>query len=443
MQFNSISFIFYFLPLFLAVYYVFPKSWRSTVLLLGSLAFYWQACGNRLWYLGLLAGMTLATYLIGLLLGRFHWKWLLGLCLSLMAGLLVFFKLWKDGSLLPPGLSFYLFQMTAYLADVYTRKTKPEGNILSYGAQTMMFPKLLSGPLAEPGALRTQSRKPCFCAAVVHLGLEEFILGLGMKVLLADRLTGLWAQAGVVGYESISTPFAWMALVAFALRLYLDFYGYSLMAVGLGHMLGYHLPQNFLQPYSAKTVSDFYRRWHATLGAWFRNYIYIPLGGNRKGGLRTIFNLAVVWLFTGFWHGVGGNYLLWAGFLFLLIVNERLWMGKLMNKSHVLGHVYTVFVIALSWVPFAIGNFSEMMVFLGRLFGRGGSVINARDYLIWGRDYAPLLAAGVIFATPLPKWLWGKLRKFTFSDGILFALFWVVVYFIATSAQDPFLYFQF
>lgn len=443
MQFNSIEFIFYFLPLFLAVYYLAPDRWRNGVLFLSSLLFYWMACGNRLWCLGLLVGLTLFTYVIGLLLRRTRGKWLLALVLAALAAVLLFFKCYDGGKLLPAGLSFYLFQMIAYLIDVSRRRTPAERNLLAYGAQTAMFPKLLSGPLMEPKKLYLQSKNPCFCGQTFHLGLQELILGLALKVLLADRLGGLWSQAGVIGYANISTPFAWMALAAYAMRLYFDFYGYSLMAVGLGHMLGYHLPMNFLEPYSAKSVSEFYRRWHATLGAWFRNYIYFPLGGSRKGMGRTILNLCVVWALTGFWHGVGGNYLLWAGLLCLLIINEKLWIRKLLNRSKVLCHLYTVFVILISWVPFAIGDWGSMTVFLGRLFGAAAGVPNARDYLIWGKDFAPLLAAGIVFATPLPKFLWKKVRKYAVVDVILFALFWVVVFFIATSAQDPFLYFQY
>lgn len=443
MQFNSIPFLFYFLPVFLAAYYIFPKSWRGGVLVLGSLLFYWLACGHKLWCLGLLVGLTLLTYFAGRALERFRREWLLGGFLALLAAILVFLKCYQAGSWLPVGLSFYLFQMAGYLVDVYCRRAGAERNLLSYGAEITMFPKLLSGPLAEPNRLQVQAQNPCCCVRVFHLGLQELILGLGMKTLLADRLGGLWAQAGVIGYQSISAPFAWMALTAYAMRLYFDFWGYSLMAQGLGRMLGYHLPKNFLEPYSAKSVSDFYRRWHATLGAWFRKYIYYPLGGSRKGTGRTLVNLCVVWAMTGFWHGVGGNYMLWAAFLCLLIINERLWLGKILNRSRIICHVYTVFMILLSWAPFAIGDWGELKVFLERLFGLGAGALNGQDYLVWGREYGGMLLAGVLFATPLPKKLWHRIQSSAFADVILFLLFWIAIYFIATSAQDPFLYFQY
>lgn len=443
MQFNSIEFLFCFLPLFLAVYYICPRSWRNPVLLVGSFAFYAFSCRDSLWQLALLAVLTVATYLAGRLLEASGKGWALGVYLAILLGILTFFKLYDGGRQLPVGMSFYLFQMAAYTIDVFRRKLLPEKSFIAFGAQSVMYPKLLSGPLMEPAQLQLQTKNRTENAAEIHKGLQQLILGLGLKVLLADRIGGLWAQAGAMGYQNISTPFAWLALIAWTMRLYFDFYGYSLMAIGLGRMLGYDLPQNFIDPYISKTVSDFYRRWHATLGAWFKNYLYIPLGGSRQGTLRTILNLCIVWLFTGLWHGIGGNYLLWAGFLCLLIINERLWLGKLLKKTYVTGHVYTILVILLSWVPFAIGDWGQMLQFFGRLFGISGEAINAVDYMVFSKDYLVYLICGVILATPLPKKLWEKIRNTFFADILVFCLFWVVVYFISTAAQDPFLYFQY
>ena len=443
MQFNSIEFLFFFLPAFLTVYLLAPARAKSPILLLGSLLYYVLACSGSYWQLILLVGMTGLSYLAGLTLRKAGRGALLAVYLTFLAGILVFFKLYDGGRYLPVGMSFYLFQISAYLIDVFRGKTAPQSNLISYASQTVMFPKLLSGPLVSPESLRAQAQdcRPHFRR--FHEGLQELILGLGLKVLLANKLSGLWGQAGSLGYENVSVPFAWMALSGYAMRLYFDFYGYSLMAMGLGKMLGYDLPRNFDDPYASKTVSEFYRRWHVTLGAWFREYVYIPLGGNRKGTIRTILNLAVVWLLTGLWHGVGGNYLLWAGILFVLIVNERLWMGRLMKRSHVISHVYLVFVILLSWVPFAIGDFGQMIAFFGRLFGVGGAVLNPMDYLSAGITYGPLLAAGVILATPIPRKIWEKCRNSTLADLFLLLIFWLVVYSVSTAAQDPFLYFQY
>ncbi len=443
LQFNSIGFLCVFLPVFLAVYYIVPAAWRKYVLILGSVLFYAFSGERSLLWLGLLLAAALGTYFLGLWLGKGGGPWVLGISLGILGGTLAFFKLYQGGTWLPAGMSFYLFQMAAYLIDVFRGRLRAEGGLAEYVSGVVMFPKLLSGPLVSPASLQYQASHPQYRLDQVHFGLGELILGLSLKVILGDRLGGLWTQAKMVGYESISTPFAWMALLAFALRLYLDFWGYSLMAMGLGRMLGYHLPRNFREPYTAKTVSDFYRRWHVTLNAWFREYLYIPLGGSRKGTYRTILNLAVVWAATGFWHGVGGNYLIWAAFLWLMIVVERLWTGPWLEKSRVAGHVYTVFVILLSWVPFAIGDLGQMTIFLGRLFGLGGPALNPWDFWQLLTQYGGLLAAGLLLATPLPRRVWQALRGSWAADAALFLLFWAVVYFMATSAQDPFQYFQF
>ena len=284
---------------------------------------------------------------------------------------------------------------------------------------------------------------PQYAAENIHKGLQELTLGLCLKLLLADRLAGVWSQATVIGYESLSTAYVWLALLAFAMRLYFDFFGYSLMAVGVGRMLGFHLPRNFDNPYASRSVSEFYRRWHITLGAWFRECVYIPMGGNRNGVLRTILNLSVVWVLTGLWHGIGGNYLVWAGILLLCILNERLWLGKLLQKSQVFSRIYTVLVVLLSWVPFAIGRFDQMLVFFGRLFGQMGMVLNTSDYVRVLGTYWPYLLAGVILATPFPEKLWKKIRNHPLTDILILGLFVAAVYCIATAEQSPFLYFAY
>lgn len=443
MQFQSTEFLFFFLPVFLAVYYIAPRSWRSGVLLAGSLLFYAMSCSGQYWQVAVAVCLTVITYAAGQALSGGKRRWFLGLCLIFFTGLLAFFKLWNGGSCLPGGMSFYLFYMAAWLVEVSRQKLEPGKGIVEFGAKTLMFPRLLSGPISDPVKLSRQNGHLVRPWKHLYGGLQKLILGLSIKVMVADRLAGLWADVGVTGFESISTPLAWLALIAYALRLYLDFWGYSMMAVGLGQMLGFRLPRNFDNPYASKTVSEFYRRWHITLGAWFRDYIYIPLGGNRKGMIRTIVNLAVIWLLTGLWHGIGVGYLLWAGFLLLLIINEKLWLGKLLNRTRILGHCYTVFVILLSWLPFAIGNWDQMVMYAGRLFGLLGNALNEQDFLVRGGPYWWYLAAGVILATPLPEKLWKKIRGTGWADAILFVLFWAAVYCIATAEQSPFLYFQF
>lgn len=393
--------------------------------------------------IGILLGWTIATYWIGYRLERKKQTRMLALSLVGMGATIFFFKIWKHGSLMPPGISFYLFQMAAWMIDIYRGTVKSEKNFVTYTGKLLMFPKILSGPLAEPRKLDRQEASWNHPGSKFYRGIQELVLGLTMKVLVADRMAGLWSQAGVIGYESISPAFAWMALLAFALQLYLDFWGYSLMAMGLGRMIGFKLPRNFDDPYCSRSISEFYRRWHITLGAWFRNYIYIPLGGNRKGTARTLLNLAVVWLLTGLWHGIGPGYLIWAGFLLFFILNERLWLGKILQKSKLFSHVYTVLVILLSWIPFAVGDVEQMITYVGRLVGCGGTTLNPLDFWVIGKEYIPMLLGGALLATGYPGKIWRKIRKSRISDGIILILFWLVLYGIATMEQSSFFYFQY
>ena len=441
MQFQSIDFLIYFLPLFLLIYYIFPTKYRNFILLTGSIIFYCANCAGNDWWIGIAVMFTGLTFLAGRYL--FNRRWLLTACLSTMAGVLIFFKLYDGGRWQPAGMSFYLFQMAAYLIDVYRGKIRPEDSLVAYGAKTLMFPKLLSGPLVQLDQIQRTEPRRRYTRQQVYRGYEELILGHSMKVLLADRLGGLWAKASVVGYESMSTPFAWIALCSYALRLYLDFFGYSLMAVGLGRMLGFQLPRNFQDPYAAKTISEFYRRWHMTLGRWFREYLYFPLGGSRKGTGRTVLNLALVWLFTGLWHGTGANYLVWAGILVFFIIMEKLWLGERLNQSRFFCHGYVVLVILLSWVPFAVSSYDQMVMYFGRLLGIAGKALNPGDYLLWCRGYSLYLAVGVLLATPYPEKLWLKIRGSRLADCLLLVLFWLSVFQIATAEQNPFLYFQY
>lgn len=442
MQFNSLEFLYGFFPLFLAVYYMVSQGLRPMILFAGSMVFYVLASGGNYWWAAILLGCTFISYLSGRILDKWKNAWILAFFLMIFGGVLVFFKLYHSGRHLPAGMSFYLFQITAYLIDVYRGKVAGEKNVIRYANQIVMFPKLLSGPMVNPRELSSQMRKRPTRESV-RSGLQLLILGLALKVVVANRLGGIWAQANVMGFASISSVYAWFALVSWAMQLYFDFYGYSLMAMGIGRMVGFYLPENFIDPYASKSVSEFYRRWHASLGAWFREYLYIPLGGNRKGIFRTLVNLVVVWLFTGLWHGVGGNYLLWAGILCFFVILERLWLRKFLERSHVLCHVYVVFVILLSWVPFAVGDWHQMLIFFGKLFGQVGGTINTMDFMPLISMYSGILLLGAFLATPIPRRIWTRIKESTLADVLLFALFWVVVYFISTAAQDPFLYFQY
>ena len=245
----------------------------------------------------------------------------------------------------------------------------------------------------------------------VESGLKVFALGLAYKVLLANRVGHLWTEVTAIGYESISTPLAWMSIVAYSLQLYFDFYGYSLMAIGLGRMMGFDFPQNFNNPYMAVSMTDFWRRWHMTLGGWFREYVYIPLGGNRGGFAKTVRNMFVVWLLTGLWHGASWNFVLWGLLLFVLLFVEKAGLGKVLERHKALGHIYMILWIPLSWLVFVITDLSQLGIYLQKLFpffGSTGTVLFQGDYLKYGKTYGIYLVLGILFATGVQEKLLKK-----------------------------------
>ena len=375
--------------------------------------------------------------------------WLLVLGLAALFGCLFFFKyagLLGLGVTLPLAISFYSFQLAAYLIDVYRGRVTAETKPLLFFTGVLLFPKLLSGPLMDPLSLQQQlSAPPRPGLEDFDSGLRDFVLGLSMKVLLANQIGGLWRQVGNIGYESVSTPLAWMGIAAYSLQLYLDFCGYSWMALGLGRMLGFRLPRNFEHPYAARSMRDFWRRWHISLSSWFRDYVYIPLGGSREGKARTYLNLLAVWVLTGLWHGSTLNFLLWGLFLFVLIALERAGWDRVLDKSRVLSRVYMVLMIPLSWLLFAIPSVGRIGVYLGRLFPivSRGVAVNAGDWLQYGKQYWWLLVLGIVFSTPGPEKLWNRIRSSWLGTVILAVLFWACVYCMSVATNDPFLYFSF
>lgn len=448
MSFHSLAFLGGFLPLMLIVYYILPKGARNGALVLGSLMFYALGTRDRLWNLALLAALILVTYGLGRRLEeRRDRKGLLAGALVLLFGLLAGFK-WSGffgvGLALPLGMSFYTFQMAGYLTDVY-RGTGAEKNFLRYAGEMLLFPKLLSGPLTPYGVLGPQMEQRRYTVEGFDKGLRTFIQGLAMKVLLADQLGGLWRQVKILGFESVSTALAWMGILAYSLQIYFDFCGYSEMARGLGRMLGFQLPRNFDHPYAARTMTSFWRRWHMSLGAWFRNYVYIPLGGNRKGKGRTALNLLAVWLLTGLWHGVTWNFLAWGLFLYLLILGEKFLWGGFLEKRPVLAHCYMALTIPLSWLLFALPDASKIGGYLVRLFPLTGQFGGLRpwDALPYLKRYGLVLAVGFFFAMPWAEKRWRRFRRSPLDTMVCFLLFWAAVYCLSLSSGDPFLYFTF
>lgn len=464
MVFSSLSFIFGFMPAFFILYYLTPNRFRNVTLLIGSLVFYAVGTKDIPSYFFLLV----LSLVINLWLGqkirysrRRKKGWLLaGLLYNF--GILFVFKYLGFFSetihhlfgvslptidfILPPGISFFTFQVVSYLADVYRGADYRTGSYLQVGTYLCMFPQLIAGPIITYRQVESQMQERKHSWVLFDNGLREFCIGLALKVILANQIGNLWKDVTTIGYESISTPLAWMGILAFSFQLYFDFYGYSLMATGLGQMLGMNFPRNFFYPYVACSMTEFWRRWHITLSQWFRDYVYIPLGGSRCGTFRTFRNLFVVWLCTGFWHGASWNFILWGLLLFILIMIEKLGWKDIAERSPLLGHLYMLLAIPLTWMVFAITDLNQIKVYFCRLFpffGVGGEFVYARDYLKYGRTYGVLLLLCFLFCTPLPRRFYKKYSRSIPVTLALFAVFWASIYCLYIGLNDPFLYFRF
>ena len=457
MIFSSLIFIFRFLPVFFLLYFLCPAKYRNVLLLLGSIVFY--SFGEKR-YAVLVVVSAFVNFFVGKWMekcrpsgiGR---KLLLLVAILYNVGLLVFFKyitfifenlsaagfveLPKLDITLPIGISFYTFQILSYVIDVYRGDAKAETSLVNLATYLCMFPQLIAGPIVSFKTVRGNLRIRTCTAKGVESGLKMFTIGLGYKVLLADQFRTLWESLEQTGYENLSTPLAWVGMLTFTLQIYFDFNGYSLMAVGLGEMLGFQFPQNFNYPYIASSVTDFWKRWHITLTGWFREYIYIPLGGNRKGRIRTYFNMLIIWVITGIWHGAGWNYLLWGLYYFVLMAVERLFLKKILDRSKVISRIYTILAVMFGWIVFAITDMGKMVLYFERLF----SMEIGSDYLVYLQNYGILLIVGVFLSTPVLKKWYADNKEKTLGVILLVAVFWFSVVSLVDAVYYPFLYFKF
>lgn len=469
MVFSSLEFIFIFLPVFLVIYFVLPKIWRNFWIFVGSVGFYAYGTLDKPQYILLLLMAVLVNFLMGKAIERSRGSGKLPLTIGIVYNLawLCVFK-YSDfifeninilsenfgGSgellepwnlLLPVGISFYTFQSISYLMDVYRREIQAERSFANFGAYLTMFPQLIAGPIVKYREIKEEMIRRKSSFAQFDEGLRIFTLGLGMKVLLANRIGSLWSDIQAVGFESISTPVAWMGIFAFSFQLYFDFYGYSMMAIGLGRIMGFTIPQNFDHPYQSLSMTEFWRRWHMTLGSWFREYVYIPLGGNRRSAPRVYFNLFVVWLLTGFWHGAGWNFILWGVVLFIIIAIEKAGLKRFLDRVKIAGHIYMIFLIPLTWMLFAITDMGALGIYAGRLIGLniGGGTVFEGDFSKYLDMYGILMAVCAVLSVSGPAKLFEKIRGNVLGAVILFAIFWGSVYLLYIGLNDPFLYFRF
>jgi len=417
MIFSSLLFLFRFIPIFFIVYYLAPKKARNLVLFIGSIIFY--ARGEPR-FLILIFISILINYLAGLLINLFDKKEKPGLkkaCLMLAIiydiGALFVFKytdffieninriFGSDAKLmelvLPLGISFYTFQIMSYVIDLYRGKINVEKSPLILGTYLVMFPQLIAGPIVVYSDVSEKLHDRKIDIKDIESGITTFILGLGSKVLIANNVGMLWDDIAAIGYDNIHAATAWLGVLAFTLQIFFDFNGYSLMAIGLGKMLGFDFPNNFDFPYISRSLTEFWRRWHITLSTWFREYVYIPLGGNRKGNARTYVNLFIVWFLTGFWHGAGWNFILWGLFFFVTLSIEKIGLKKFLDNNVVFSRCYSLVLIGLSWMIFAITDISQLGLYFTKLvsFGRDENAL----YFI--RNYGVVLLIGCLLSTPV------------------------------------------
>lgn len=450
--FNSLTFLFRFLPIFLFIYFLTPARFREVVLFFGSIIFY--AMGGLRMAMGLTA-LTIINYILGQMVFSADKggvkpanKRAFYAAIAIDAGSLILFKVLSglnNKVVLPLGFSFYLFKMISYQADLFRGEITRRPDIIDTVVYFTMFPQVTQGPIMRWNNVGFEKRERTVSAKAFNDGLFFFVLGLGMKVLLADPLSMLWFEIEKIGFESISTPLAWMGAIGFSLRLYMDFWGYSLMAAGIGMMLGFHFVVNFVHPYWACGIAEFYRKWHATLGAWFRDYVYIPLGGSRKGNLRTILNLLVVWMLTALWHGITPNFLIWGGVLAILIIWEKFVVDGIISSFPIIGHLHVWLFIPLTWVIFAIPDLKELRIYFERLFPFFGNGVNVNtgDFMKQVLVYWPFLLVSLLLCTPHWYRLIVRNRKKLPVILILAAVFWICVYRITISESNPFMYFSF
>ena len=459
MSFTDLNFVFRFLPVFLLVYYIVPAVARPYILAVGSLVFYAFA-GPR--YLPVLLMMGIWNCVMAPSCAK---KDKAALCFGVGMDILLLcaakcLATAYDPVFLPAGMSFYTFRMIAFLADSYRGKIPAMGktgdNILVSDALCyfFMFPQLMMGPIMRFGDYRkcaafrqasVEKKSVRFRNVIQRIenGMTFFIAGMAFKVLLADHLEPLWQSLNTVGYESISTPLAWMGIVSRSMQIYYDFMGYSLMAAGLGVMLGFPFVKNFDQPYAAGSVSEFYRRWHMTLGAFFRDYVYIPMGGSRCGWARTMINLAFVWLLTGIWHGITPGFFIWSGSLLFMILVEKALADRGLKRRKVIGRINVLFFIPLTWCAFAIEDPERLAVYFGRLFpvfGAAEGVVYAYDYLVALNDHWIYLLFSLVFLFPQVYDYFGKRRRKPVVTLALVILFALCIVSVKGAGSNPFMY---
>ncbi len=461
MVFSSLLFLFLFLPAVLAIYYVSPWRIKNLILFLSSLGFY--AWGEPV-YIVIMLLSTITDYGFGLLLSRpklnsIQRKWIVVSSMIINLGLLSYFK-YADFLIhnvnellgthipltdlpLPIGISFYTFQSMSYIIDVYRGTSKAQRNWIDFGTLVALFPQLVAGPIVQYNTIAEQLRERSVDIPMFAEGVRRFIIGLAKKVLLANNIGLLWNTISSSSVDSMPALTAWLGIIAFAFQIYFDFSGYSDMAIGLGLMFGFRFNENFNKPYTSQSITDFWRRWHISLSSWFRDYVYIPLGGNRRGLSIQVRNILIVWVLTGIWHGASWNFLLWGLYFGIILIIEKWWGLKLLSRlPRWTRHLYAIVLILIGWVLFAFEELPLVLSYLQAMFGFNGQPLWNTNTLYFTYTNAILLVVltlvslskkriSSIDSRPLPSLLW---------YGVLFFL---SVAYLVDATFNPFLYFRF
>jgi len=470
MVFSSILFLFYFLPVVLTIYFISPKKYRNFILFLSSLLFYSWGEPKYIW---IMLFSTVLDYTCGKLVYRYKDNkdvnksrlWL-GVSIFTNLGLLGFFKYFDffisninnifDFNIsllnltLPIGISFYTFQTMSYTIDVYRGDTKVQNNIISFGTYVTLFPQLIAGPIVRYQTVAEEINNRMESYDLFSEGIKRFILGLGKKVLLANNIGLLWKNISSLNTWDIPVLTAWLGILGFSFQIYFDFSGYSDMAIGLGKIFGFNFLENFNYPYMSKSITEFWRRWHISLGTWFREYLYIPLGGNRKGRFKHIRNILIVWILTGIWHGASWNFALWGLFFGVILIIEKLFLLNLLEKlPHYLTRIYTLSLVLMSWVIFAFDSIKDGLNYIKILFGFGNNPIFNHTSLYFLYTNILLFLILIIGSTDIPKRLWKYMsNRFNNKLWIIENIFLLLVLglsiaYLVDQSYNPFLYFRF
>ena len=460
MVFSSITFLYYFLPILLIIYLLVPKKIKNITLLIFSLLFYFYGEPK---YIIILLLSCVINYFIGLLIEKNPKKSKFILILGLMynIGQLLFFK-YTDFFILninsifntninllrimmPIGISFFTFQTLSYIVDVYRKDVKASKNLLDFATYISLFPQLVAGPIVRYKTVEQElkSRKTTFES--FGNGVKRFIIGLAKKVLIANVIGELCSSLG--GMESSTILSSWIEAISFTLQIYFDFSGYSDMAIGLGLMFGFHFLENFNYPLISKSITDFWRRWHISLSSFFRDYVYIPLGGNRVNKLKWIRNIFIVWFLTGFWHGANWNFIIWGLYFAMILLLEKIVLGKYIEKTKIFKYIYTIFFVIISFVIFNSNSLSEVINSIKNMFGLNNLDLINKETIYHIRNYIVILLISIVAATPLFKNLFNKIKQSKIISTLeviyLFILLILVTSFLIDSSFNPFLYFRF